>query len=71
MTRDEVDKAAGQTPCLCGDIETWHPECYSMFLGRPEHEIKEAKTHAYAIARRKLRERAKKAADGLLVRVSS
>lgn len=29
MTRFEVDKACGQTPCLCGDLETWHPECYA------------------------------------------
>ena len=34
-------------------------------------QIEDAKTRAYATARRKLRERAKKAADGLLVRVSA
>lgn len=58
MTRNDVDKACGQTPCLCGDIETWHPDCYRAFLGLPKSKIEEAKDRAYAIARRKLRKRA-------------
>lgn len=58
MTRFEVDRACGQTPCLCGDIETWHPGCYRVYLGRPKDEIQAATERAYAIARRKLRKRA-------------
>ena len=59
MERLEVDKACGQTPCLCGDIDAWHTQCYRRFLGLPKHEIELAKKRAYRIARRKLRERAK------------
>lgn len=57
MNRLEVDRALGQTPCICGDVETWHPRCYQKFLGRPEHEIKDAMDRAYKIARRKLKAR--------------
>ena len=57
MNRLEVDRALGQTPCICGDVETWHQECYAKFLGRPKHEIAEAMDRAYTIARRKLKAR--------------
>ena len=28
MTNEQIDKFLGQTPCLCGDVTTWHKECY-------------------------------------------
>lgn len=28
MTEYEVERALGCTPCVCGDLETWHPACY-------------------------------------------
>ena len=59
MNRLEVDRALGQTPCICGDVEAWHPKCYAKFLGRPKHEVDAAMDRAYRTARRKLRERAK------------
>lgn len=59
MNRLEVDRALGQTPCICGDVENWHPQCYAKFLGRPKHEIDAAMDRAYGMARRKLKERAK------------
>jgi len=59
MTRFEVDRACGQTPCLCGDIETWHIKCYEI----PSHQIEKAIDRAYRIARRKLKERAKAQAE--------
>lgn len=57
MTRFEVDRACGQTPCLCGDIETWHPKC---FTGKTDVEIAAGYDRAYKIARRKLRANAMK-----------
>lgn len=57
MRRLEVDRACGQTPCLCGDIETWHPECFS---DKAPAQIHEAYERAYKIARRNLRKRADK-----------
>lgn len=55
MTRNEIEMACGQTPCLCGDIETWHPACYA---GKSEAEVKSGYVRAYQIARVKLRTRA-------------
>jgi len=63
MTRSEVDRACGQTPCLCGDIETWHPECYA---GKTKTEISDGYNEAYSIARRKLRIRAAEATTLLI-----
>lgn len=57
MTRQEVDRACGQTPCLCGDIDTWHPEC---FAGKTPRQIAEGYDKAYELARRNLRNRAQK-----------
>ena len=68
MNRLEVDRALGQTPCICGDVENWHPQCYAKFLGRPKHEIDAAMDRAYRAARRKLKERAKvQAAETLMM----
>ena len=58
MNRLEVDRALGQTPCICGDVEAWHPQCYAKLLGRPKSEIEAAMDHAYRTARRKLKARA-------------
>lgn len=57
MTRFEVDKAFGQTPCLCGDLERWHPGCYS---GKNDEQFIAATARSYEIARRELRKRANK-----------
>lgn len=67
MNRMEVDRALGQTPCICGDVEAWHPQCYARFLGRPKHEIDAAMDRAYRTARRKLKERAKAQAGEALM----
>lgn len=67
MNRLEVDRALGQTPCICGDVENWHPQCYARFLGRPRHEIDAAMDRAYRTARRKLKERAKAQAGEALM----
>ena len=55
MTRYEIDRACNQTPCICGDIETWHKQCYA---GKTTDEIKVGYDRAYRIARRKLKARA-------------
>jgi hypothetical protein len=55
VTRTEVDRACGQTPCLCGDIESWHPDC---FAGKAAEQVKAEYEFAYRIARVKLQTRA-------------
>jgi hypothetical protein len=54
MTRAVVERLAQQTPCLCGDIDTWHRECYA---GKSEEQIKAEYAAAFDKARRTLRAR--------------
>ena len=49
-----VDQALGQTPCLCGAIDTWHPGCYA---GKTNEQVEAGYVTAYAMARKALRER--------------
>lgn len=55
LTPDVIDRMIGQTPCLCGDIETCHSRCYA---GKSQAEIDTAYKRAYRIAARKIREQA-------------
>lgn len=55
MTRDEIDAALGQTPCLCGDCTTWHFKCYA---GKSDAEINAGYRVAYRAARAFLKNRA-------------
>lgn len=49
MTRFQIDRLIGQTPCLCANIETWHLEC---FAGKSDAAIKKGYNRAYATVRR-------------------
>ena len=64
MTQFEVDMALGQTPCLCGDCETWHPEC---FRGKSAEQVRAGYVGAYRKARRYLARRAARAANAVVV----
>lgn len=60
MTDYEVERALGCTPCVCGDLETWHFACYA------------GKSHAdllagYKAAMRKARTHLKRQADAMLL----
>lgn len=68
MKREEVDRACGQTPCLCGAIDTWHPEC---FAGKSKSSVAAGYDKAYQIARRKLRSRAQETTRLLVGLVSA
>jgi hypothetical protein len=68
MNRTDVDRALGCSPCCCGDLETWHPECYA---GKTTEQIAAAYARAYAIARREIGERARVAALVTLHRARS
>lgn len=48
-----IDQALGQTPCVCGAVDTWHPGCYK---GKTNEEIEAGYVKAYAKARKHLRE---------------
>lgn len=50
-----IDQALGQTPCVCGAIDTWHPHCY---FGKTTEQIETGYEKAYATARKYLREQA-------------
>jgi hypothetical protein len=54
LTDADVDRLAKQTPCLCGDIESWHSECYR---GKTDEQIQRGYKRAYNIARRTLQVR--------------
>lgn len=49
MTRDEVDRALGGTPCICGDLKSWHPKCYA---GKSPTQIQTARARVYSKARK-------------------
>lgn len=66
MTRFEVDRACGQSPCLCGDIETWHLSC---FAGKTAAEIERLYVRAYRVARLRLQRRAQQHLDRVLARI--
>lgn len=63
MTDLEVDLALGMTPCVCGDCETWHQECYR---GKTQAEIDAAYKVAYKKARLFLKRRAENVAMGAM-----
>jgi hypothetical protein len=52
MTEAEIDRALGGTPCVCGDLTTWHRECYAC---KTPEQIKAGYVRAYAKARRHLK----------------
>lgn len=64
ISRLAVDRILGQTPCVCGDTETWHPSCYA---GKSEEQIDKEYTRAYRLARRKINDDAADAARAALV----
>lgn len=63
-----IDQALGQTPCLCGAIDTWHPGCYA---GKSTEEIEAGYVKAYAQARKHLREQAAAAAKAVCGKAAS
>lgn len=51
MTEWQIDRLLGQTPCLCGRVDTWHQECYA---GKTEKQVEAAYRKVYEKIRRKL-----------------
>jgi len=51
MTALEIDRYFGQTPCLCGDVSSWHFDCYA---GKSAKEVASAYRRVYARIRRRL-----------------
>lgn len=51
MTNFELDRHFGGTPCLCGDVGTWHPSCYA---GKSDAQVAAAYRTAYAWLRARL-----------------
>jgi hypothetical protein len=58
-----LDEKIGQTPCLCGAIDTWHQSCYS---GKTAEQIEAAYESAYKKARALLADRVKTEAQEVL-----
>lgn len=45
MTDYEMDRHFGQTPCLCGATDTWHPRCYR---NKTSEQVKDAYRRVYS-----------------------
>lgn len=67
FTRSVVDRLAGQTPCLCGSIDTWHPRCYA---GKSNAQVQEEMSKAYRMAAAELRRRYQASVDSIIAVVS-
>lgn len=68
MTEQEVDRHLGGTPCICGEVTFWHPECYA---GKTKAEVKDAYRRVYAKIRRRLWLEGQAAAKRLISRMNS
>ena len=55
LTDYKVEMLIGQTPCLCGDCETWHQDCYR---GKSDEQIDAEYRIAYRKARAWIKTRA-------------
>lgn len=55
MTEFEIDRHFGGTPCLCGEVGTWHRGCYA---GKTKAEIVAAYKGVYRKLRRRIKSRA-------------
>lgn len=51
LSDHDVERLVGQTPCLCGSVESWHPECYR---GKTDAQIKAGYRTVFAKVRRHL-----------------
>lgn len=54
LTRNMIDRLAGQTPCLCGSIDTWHPQCYAEVASG---QLRKEMVEAYKVAATELKRR--------------
>lgn len=52
LSRHQVDMIIGMTPCVCGDIENWHP---SHYKGKTDGQIESEYRRAYRKARKIIR----------------
>jgi hypothetical protein len=52
VTDYEVERALVCTPCVCGDLASWHRECYA---GKTQEQIAAGYARAFAKARRHLK----------------
>lgn len=59
LTDYEVVQILGCDPCICGDLTTWHPQCYA---GKTDAEIQSAARAAMRRARRAIKRKAAVAA---------
>jgi hypothetical protein len=61
----QIDRILGQTPCLCGNLLTWHPECYK---GKSGHDVSLAYQIVYDSIRRALAKDRNRTLRNLLLR---
>jgi hypothetical protein len=64
MTRNVIDRLAQQTPCSCGDIDTWHDRCYA---GKSNPKIRAEMVVAYKKAAAELKRRYEESANAVIV----
>jgi hypothetical protein len=56
MTKEVIEKVIGQSPCLCGDMNTWHGTCYA---GKSNEQIAQESEKAYRTVAAALKQQAK------------
>lgn len=64
LTPQAIDQLAQQTPCLCGDLTTWHARCYSDLS---DSEIAAGYRTVYREAAKAYRQQVKMAASAAIL----
>ena len=59
----DIVREIGQTPCICGDLDTWHPVCYR---GKTAEEVRRLARGAMRAARREVARRRSASAEAII-----
>ena len=65
LSDHDIEREIGQTPCLCGDFDTWHPKCYA---GKSGEQIKVELAAAMRLARAEVMRRFKAQAGAAIAK---
>jgi hypothetical protein len=67
LSDSDVERMLGFTPCVCGDLETWHFGCYR---GKTKEQIADGYKRAFRLARAELKRRLANTANSAITRAS-
>ena len=66
LTRQAIDEILGCTPCVCGDMTTWHQSCYR---DKTQEQIDAAYARVYRAARKSINNAAGDKARDILAKM--